>query len=93
MMKRTEVYRAIDSEREYQDERWSKGSGYSTDKERLPSEWIVYIERHLALAKDEIYNYDNKGAMVELRKVAALCVAAAEANGMSLRTTKGMKQV
>jgi len=82
-MKRTEVYKKIDKERDYQDLRWDKGmkNNRVEDSEKPLSEWINYIEFHLSKAKEAIYHLKDGDAKAELRKVTALGVRALEIHG------------
>lgn len=82
-MEREEIYRQIDKERDYQQRRWDvrqKKDGVR-DADKEPETWILYIEHHLSLAKFAAYNLDKQNTMAELRKIAALAVAAMEIHG------------
>ena len=82
-MERTEVYKRIDGERDYQDYRWNTNlrEGDVSDEEKPPAEWINYIEFHLSEAKRFNYLLNKEGALEEIRKVAALAVRALEIHG------------
>ena len=82
-MKRNDVYKRIDGERDYQDLRWSGDLrvGDVPDEEKPVAEWINYIEYHLSKAKDCNYHLKTNDALAELRKVAALAVRAMEIHG------------
>jgi hypothetical protein len=81
-MKRTEIYEAIDSERDYQDEKWKEYN----DADNSASDWILYIETHLNKAKMALYNsHDMATYRNEMRKVAGLAVACGEQVGFNKR--------
>jgi len=82
-MERTEVYKRIDTERDYQDLRWTprRDANGTPDKEKPPAEWINYIEYHIVEAKKEVYNLDTEEALGHIRKVAALAVRCLELHG------------
>lgn len=76
-MKREDVYKLIDGEREYQNERWKN--------DIMPSgtwEWIVYMEDYLTEAKHILSRQEAPecypAAMAIIRKVTAMGVAAME---------------
>ena len=77
-----EVFTAIQSERDYQDERWE------LDDHSL-EEWLVYIEDYVDEAKHILTRGEGEEAQQKaleaLRKVAALAVAAMEQNGAPQR--------
>jgi hypothetical protein len=81
-MERTEVYKLIDGEREYQNERWKEDKMPSGTHVHTPEEWIVYMEDYLAEAKHILSRNEAPGcyvaAMAILRKVTAMGVAAME---------------
>jgi hypothetical protein len=82
-MERTEIYKRLDGERNYQDERWGtrRTLDGTPDEQKPPAEWINYMEYHISKAKERIYHLDTEGAMAEVRKVAALGVRAMEIHG------------
>jgi hypothetical protein len=81
-MKREEVYKLIDGERTYQENRWNPGTTKSEGHHHTPEEWITYMEDYLAEAKHILSretHVDAYGkAMACIRKVTALGVAAME---------------
>ncbi|KKN34464.1 hypothetical protein LCGC14_0793630 [marine sediment metagenome] len=81
--RRRAAFDAINSERDYQDERW--GGGH--DREHSPAEWILYMEDYLAQARSIAATtpYGKLQVMHAIRKVAALAVAAMEVNGSPKR--------
>lgn len=82
-MERTEVYECLNTERDYQDLRWSprREKNNTPDKDKQPAEWINYMEYHLAKAKEEIYFLNEEDALGHVRKVAALGVRCMELHG------------
>lgn len=82
-MERTDIYKCIDGERDYQDANWGsrRQADGTPDEEKPVAEWINYIEYHISKAKDKVYHLDTAGATAELRKVAALAVRAMEIHG------------
>ena len=91
-MNRTEVYNAVDSEREYQNKIWS-----GTKSSRQPSDSPTAMERTIDEYALYVAGYTNK--LIEVcshtdyleeklsifRKIAALCVACGESHGMPTR--------
>ena len=81
-MTRTEVYRIIDGERAYQDDTWS--SPRSTPDAHSMVEWFTFIEDYVNEAKraaSRPKRYTTNIAAVNMRKVAAMAVAAMEQHG------------
>lgn len=71
-MERPEIYKALDSERDYQDKKWG---GHKHEV----AAFITYIQHHLSYAISSVSTNTNDNiALDELRKVAALCVACFE---------------
>ncbi len=69
------VYDIVDSELEYQANRWNNGSlslVCAKDAEKSVAEWINYMEYHLSKAKEKVYFLDKGAALDEIRKVTAL---------------------
>lgn len=78
-MKREEVYKIIDSERDYQERRWNLGTRSGIpDSEKHPADWLNYIDYCLHKAKEADYNLDQESTMDNIRKIAALAVRAME---------------
>jgi len=82
-MERTEVYKRLDTERQYQDLRWSprREKNGTPDEEKPIAEWINYMEYHLAKAKEKVYFLEDEAALAEVRKVTALGVKCMELHG------------
>lgn len=79
-MDRLEVYKLIDTEREYQNTvRRINEKETRNDNEKSVSDFILYINRTLNKAEDSIYSLDEINAMGYIRKIAGLAVAAMEA--------------
>jgi len=83
---RSEVYRCIDGERNYQDAQESQRD--FPDQEKSVAEWLNYIEFHLERAKHRVYQLNKQEALHEIRKVAALAVRALEIHGCPQRQPK-----
>ena len=81
-MERTEVYKLIDEEREYQLQRheFVNAEFPHRDKDHHVADWIIYMETQLEEAKKEVYSLDTNKALSHIRKVAALGVACMEYN-------------
>ena len=82
-MERTEVYKKLDTERDYQDLRWGERRRVegTPDEEKPVAEWINYIEYHVSAAKNEVYHLNTEEALAHVRKVAALAVRCLELHG------------
>ena len=78
-MKREDVYKLIDGEREYQDLKWED---HNSNKFHEPEAWIMYMEHYLdrakALLSTEHVDSAYPLAMGHIRKVAALDVVCME---------------
>ena len=81
-MNREQVYKMIDSERDYQDWRWESGKRKDRimDEKKSVAEWVNYIEFHLNLAKEHLYMLRKDDALEEVRKITGLGVACMENN-------------
>jgi hypothetical protein len=79
---RSQVYAALDSERDYQDSRWNGGK-------HTIEEWIIYIEDYLAEAKHILAREATQTAVPKsvhiMRKVTAMGVACMEQHGAPRR--------
>ena len=80
---RSNVYKAIDEERDYQDTRWQdspSGGHHET------AAYLTYIQHYVAVAFEEITKSDDDSiALSTLRKIVALGVACMEDNGVQYR--------
>lgn len=82
-MERKEIYKCLDTERDYQDLCWSprRDKNNTPDEQKPPAEWLNYIEYHLNNAKDKVYMLEDENALAEVRKIAALAVRCLELHG------------
>lgn len=75
-MEREKIYEIIDGERDYQDFKWG---GKPHDEQHNVHAFIIFMDHYLTKAKERITKeYNNMGALEELRKVVALGVACFE---------------
>jgi hypothetical protein len=84
MTNRQEVYKAIDSERDYQDSKWgnSLSGGRPGNGERTVDEFITYIVGYSHDLLDNASHFANTEDKLKIvRKVAGLCVACMEQHG------------
>lgn len=92
MCDRATVYKAIDSERDYQQKKWRhiRGEHELKESQHPVSSWILFMEEYLARARRFSTGGETGMAhvntMSEIRKVAALAVACMEHRGTCLRT-------
>jgi hypothetical protein len=91
-MKREEVYKAIDSERDYQDQLWrgTKSSRQPSDApnsmERTIDEYALYVATYTNKLIEVCGTTDHPEKKLEIfRKIAALTVACGESHGMPIR--------
>jgi hypothetical protein len=81
-METNQVIKAIETERAYQDKRW-------TNPQSSVAEYILYMQHHLNKAASAISSSEALGVhnsvMAQIRKVTALGVACGEQHGMPLR--------
>lgn len=91
MTDRSEVYKAIDSERDYQEVRWGPDKTDTGHKHSI-LEWLVYMQDYIAEAlhiESRMATRDaDKLALENIRKVVALGVVAMEQHGAPLRKMK-----
>ena len=81
-MKRKDVYKLIDGERDYQDAKPPRPEG---DAVTPVANWILYIQQHLGRASNQIYWLDEAAALEDIRKIAALAIACMEYNDTEAR--------
>lgn len=80
-MDRSTVYCVIDSERSYQEQIWKR-----PEHDHSATEFLVYIDHYVKKAFAKVSTEDGEqGALVDLRKIAALAVAAMEQHGAPFR--------
>jgi hypothetical protein len=81
---REQVYQAIDGERDYQERRWGAPGGTHSNLE-----FLVYIRDYVEEAMHrlsrEADDQVRSATQESMRKIAALAVAAQEANGVCAR--------
>jgi len=80
-MKREDVYKLIDGERDYQDKKWNAETSRNF-AQHSPEEWFTYIEDYVneakhILSRESFVTADSK-AMDIMRKVAGMAVCAME---------------
>ena len=83
MTVRSEVYAALDSERDYQDHRWAHLD--RTPIDRTLDEFILYIRQYADEASALTTHGDEAEALNSVRKVGALCVGCMEKHGAPRR--------
>lgn len=91
MANRTEVYAAIDSERNYQDAQRGNAArheGMPGRETMHPAELILYMEKCLVDARAAVYRgvTGHKECLASVRKVAALGVYCMELHGAPTRS-------
>ena len=90
-MRREEVYKAIDSERWYQNEKWNENTT-DTKGEHSASEWLLYIQDYLTEAIHIVSRNPDpkatKDVMHSIRKITAMGVAAMEQMGVENRSNE-----
>lgn len=92
MTTRQEVYKAIDSEMNYQQAKWgsSASSGNPGNGNRTIDEFVLYIRGYAEdLAKIASHELDPTKKLDFVRKVAGLCVATMEQHGAPTREGYG----
>ena len=84
-MKRQDVYRVIDGEREHQ-EILIINRGWSPNEEKSPIEFMYYMQHYMNEAMKEGTTKTGYNEVLDnLRKVLALGVACAEVHGLPKR--------
>lgn len=88
MATRDEVYNAIDTERDYQDNKWNSETTTSGGQHSL-EEWLVYMDDYLREAKSQLSrNVKQIGdplALDTVRKITAMGVCCMEQHGAPYR--------
>ena len=86
-MSREEVYKAIDSERDYQDKMSASSDRPDMIEDLHIGDTITAIQRNLNQATETWYlgAVPHDEALKHFRKIAALCVKAGERYGMQLK--------
>ena len=78
-MTRDEVFKIIDDERHYQEQKWGSDEGKSL------GDFLVYMEYYLRIAKDSYSTDKFEQTKTFLRKAVAVGVAAMELHGVPKR--------
>lgn len=86
-MKREDIFRQIEMERDYQNARW----GEDFDNLNTPNDWVSYIAKYLGNAVTMPWNAE--AFRRALLKVATLCVAALERENYPPRHYDGQERV
>ncbi len=85
---REEVYEAIDSEREYQQQRWNVDTTTSRGEHEIEA-WVLFMEDYLLEARKQLSRNGRPLAhclaLESIRKVTAMGVACMEQNGAPKR--------
>lgn len=88
MTDRSTVYSVIDGERAYQETRWNPNTTTSGGKHSV-GEWLVYMHDYLNEAMHHCSRYPDPAgsnqALVDIRKITAMGVAAMEQLGAPRR--------
>lgn len=87
MVSRSEVYAAIDSEREYQDRLWPEHGGASNPNPLTIGEFLVLLDDYLQKAKSQ-WTTERKPEVQTLhimRKIAGIAVNCMEQHGAPKR--------
>jgi len=86
---RSEVYKALDSERDYQDKRWENYRGldgvHENATDRTLDEFILYMEEYLQMARSHSVHGQEAEGLNMVRKVTALGVGCMERHGAPQR--------
>lgn len=81
---RKQVYKALDSERSYQNKKWNQNTTSSRNEHSL-EEWFMYIEDYVNEAKHILSREARQDSDIKclhiMRKVGALAVSAMEEHG------------
>lgn len=80
---RVAAFEALDSERDYQDDRWAHLPRQAID--RSLDEFILYIQQYASEAGALSTHGDEAEALDFVRKVGALCVGCMETHGAPRR--------
>lgn len=85
---RNEVFKAIDSERDYQDSLWNETTTTSGGKHEVGA-WIVFMRSYLSEAEDQISRAADpaasQNALNTIRKIVTIGVACMEQHGAPKR--------
>lgn len=82
-MQREEIYKILDGERDYQEDRWG---GEDHNRKHEIASWILYMEHYLTQAREiASMNGDETLALDKIRGVVAMGIACFEIYGVSAR--------
>ena len=81
------VFDLIMGERIYQ-ENMLEHADKKQQRETAVAAWLIYMEKHIQLAKDEIYCMNEKAALEHIRKITALGFACMEHNETPARVER-----
>ncbi len=88
MTKREDVYKAIDSERDYQQQCWNAATTSTAGQHSVP-EWLLYMRQYLDEAIAHVSHhaepYASEDVLETVRKVTAMGVSCMEQHGAPLR--------
>lgn len=77
-MKREDVYKLIDGERDYQDSLPNHSQAH--DLNHSVGDWLIFMEHQIDKAKTAFYELDTTMALRHIRKATALGVVCMEYN-------------
>jgi len=88
-MERSEVYKRLDAERDYQDQKWTLSNIENgiPDEEKPLDEWLSFIQFHVNKARKLAHHLNTKDGLHELRKLTTLGIVALEMMGCPERET------
>lgn len=88
MIERSEIYKVIDGERDYQDIRWNANTTTSGGVHSV-TEFALFMDDYMAQMKHELSRNGNPKAidlaLDTLRKIVAMGIACMEQNGVRPR--------
>ena len=85
---RQDALNAVKVERQYQELVQARNN--EDPRAHSLGDWLIFIERQIVRAKDELYSLDSERVRHRMRKIAALAVAAMETQGIRDRSTFDM---
>jgi len=88
-MVREDVFKLINGERNYQD--LDVHNVGHDDSKYSVADWIIFMEKHIQLAKEAVYMLDESIALEQIRKTTALGVACMEHNETKPRIMPDIK--
>lgn len=76
-MNRSDVYKLVDGEREYQDSK-RPCVDVKEDSEHSVADWVIFLDKLVQDAKMAVYHLDEKAVLENVRKITAVGVACME---------------